>query len=262
MQVQQHSLASGSLIMWTKGFTTPGVVGEDVVALLARACSKLGLRVKVNALVNDTVGTLMSHAVTDTNTRIGMIVGTGSNAAYVEKRAKVTKMGPPKPDEHELMVINLECGNFGSNTDYLPLTEYDRKTIGESTAPDEQWLEKMISGMYLGEIARQAILDLYGKGLVFGGEKLPAQLENRHGLDTEVMSRALAIPADQATAFLQKELGADISDADAAVLLPLFDVVGERSARLCGASVAALVEHMSEACTAAVDGSVFEHYRG
>jgi hexokinase len=38
----------------------------------------------VLALVNDTVGTLMACAYNDQNTRIGLILGTGSNACYVE----------------------------------------------------------------------------------------------------------------------------------------------------------------------------------
>jgi hexokinase len=38
----------------------------------------------VLALVNDTVGTLLASAYSDQNTRIGLILGTGSNACYVE----------------------------------------------------------------------------------------------------------------------------------------------------------------------------------
>lgn len=42
------------------------------------------ISVRVLALVNDTVGTLMACAYEDQNTKIGLILGTGSNACYVE----------------------------------------------------------------------------------------------------------------------------------------------------------------------------------
>ena len=45
--------------------------------------NKKDIRVNVLALVNDTVGTLMASAYHDQNTRIGLILGTGSNACYV-----------------------------------------------------------------------------------------------------------------------------------------------------------------------------------
>lgn len=38
--LQQTELSSGSLINWTKGFKTSGVVGEDVVKLLREACAR------------------------------------------------------------------------------------------------------------------------------------------------------------------------------------------------------------------------------
>lgn len=43
----------------------------------------------VVALINDTVGTLMSCAYNDKNTVIGLILGTGTNACYFEKKDKI-----------------------------------------------------------------------------------------------------------------------------------------------------------------------------
>lgn len=263
-QVLQTSICSGTLVTWTKGFTTPGVVDQDVVLLLKQASEKLGLRpgLHITALVNDTVGTLMAHAVTDVKTRIGMIVGTGFNAAYVEKRHNVTKMGPPQKGEAEDMVINLESGNFGSCTQVLPLNKYDKLCIDESTAPREQWFEKMVSGKYLGEQARMALLELHEKGNVFKGKELSEQLKERHGLDTGTMSKALAKPISERAEYLGQEIGINFSPEDVDVCSALFEMIGARSAKLSGALVAGLIEHMGEPCTVAVDGSVFEYYRG
>jgi hexokinase len=73
---QQHSINSASLIAWTKGFQCDGVEGKDVVQLLEEAIVRRGdLNCKVVAIVNDTVGTLMSCAFNEPDCKIGLIVG-------------------------------------------------------------------------------------------------------------------------------------------------------------------------------------------
>ena len=47
------------------------------------------VKVHVAALVNDTVGTLLAQAEYDSETAVGLILGTGTNACYVERIAKV-----------------------------------------------------------------------------------------------------------------------------------------------------------------------------
>ena len=57
-------------------FTASGVQGEEVVGLLEKSLEKEGLgEVKVVALVNDTVGTLVARAYRDPSTLIGLIIG-------------------------------------------------------------------------------------------------------------------------------------------------------------------------------------------
>ena len=87
---RQKGLASGELINWTKGFTCPGVEGEDVVQLLQKSISKRNdVRVDVTSILNDTTGCLMSCAWKNANCRIGLIIGTGTNACYLEDIDKV-----------------------------------------------------------------------------------------------------------------------------------------------------------------------------
>lgn len=70
---------------WTKGFNCSESIGEDVVGMLQRAIDIRGdIKVKVIVLINDTVGTLMSCAYQDNKTAIGLILGTGTNACYIE----------------------------------------------------------------------------------------------------------------------------------------------------------------------------------
>ena len=80
--VQQTAINSGRLIAWTKGFTSAGVVDRDVVELLRLACERRGVSYRLDALVNDTVGTLMARAYIDPRCKMGVILGTGTNACY------------------------------------------------------------------------------------------------------------------------------------------------------------------------------------
>ena len=89
--VEQIAIDQGYLMHWNKGFTCSGVEGVDVGALLNEALARKGVAIRVNAIVNDTVGTLIAHAYNDPQTYIGVILGTGTNAAYVEKVDEIAK---------------------------------------------------------------------------------------------------------------------------------------------------------------------------
>lgn len=87
---KQDSLDSASLITWTKGFSASGVEGENIVTMLKAAIERRGdMQCNVVAVVNDTVGTLMSCAHSVDDCKIGLIVGTGSNACYMERSKNV-----------------------------------------------------------------------------------------------------------------------------------------------------------------------------
>ncbi len=112
--VQQLGINKGNLIRWTKGFDIPDAVGKDVCALLQTEIDKLHLPVRVAALVNDTVGTLMARSYTSTGKErsiLGAIFGTGTNGAYIEKVANIKKpiVGDYDRSTGE-MVVNTEWG--------------------------------------------------------------------------------------------------------------------------------------------------------
>ncbi|KAF1744616.1 hypothetical protein MXB_5626, partial [Myxobolus squamalis] len=77
--VNQLALNRGSLIRWTKGYSATGV-GEDVVKLLKEACKRKQILIQEVILINDTTGTLLNGAFEKSSTKIGVIVGTGTNA--------------------------------------------------------------------------------------------------------------------------------------------------------------------------------------
>ena len=83
--VKQLSMNHGVLLQWNKAINCPEVVGQDVVKLLQSALDQRGLSgIRVCALINDTVGTFVAHAYADPRTRCSVVLGTGTNACYLE----------------------------------------------------------------------------------------------------------------------------------------------------------------------------------
>ena len=66
------------------------ILGEDVVKLLKKAIDgRNDIKIEVAAILNDTTGCLLSCAWKNPKCRIGMIIGTGTNACYLEDMDKV-----------------------------------------------------------------------------------------------------------------------------------------------------------------------------
>jgi hexokinase len=115
--VEQTAIDRGTLTMWTKGFIASGAVGKDVVFMLQESLNRKEVPVKVSALINDTVGTLLTHAYKHPNAILGAIFGTGTNGAYFEKISNIKKLKDAPPNA-EYMVINIEWGAFDTEVCY------------------------------------------------------------------------------------------------------------------------------------------------
>lgn len=103
---RQEGLTKAVLMNWTKGFKCSDVEGHDVVSLLENALNKLGnIQIEIVAVMNDTTATLMSCAYENPACRIGVIIGTGTNACYVEKLDKV-ELWNGDMDEPRQVIIN------------------------------------------------------------------------------------------------------------------------------------------------------------
>ena len=60
---------------------------------------------KVIVLINDTVGTMMSCAYRDNKTAIGLILGTGTNACYIENLDRIETL-EDFHDEYQYKEVN------------------------------------------------------------------------------------------------------------------------------------------------------------
>lgn len=102
----QHSLDIGILVTWTKTFNCPDAVNKDAVRLLREALDRRGdTKVKVVAILNDTTGTLVQGSTLDPNTAIGLILGTGSNACYLERADRVEHWETERHGEREVILF-------------------------------------------------------------------------------------------------------------------------------------------------------------
>lgn len=163
------------------------VVGKDVVELLSDAIERKGMGyIKVTALVNDTVGTLLASIYKDQHTLMSVILGTGTNAAFVADSKSVLKWQGPTPASGKL-IINTEWGAFDDEKQILPFTVFDELVDQGSSSKGIQRFEKMVSGMYLGEIVRYILLHLITTGL-FSGKSSP-RLRTDYAFETAYMSR-------------------------------------------------------------------------
>ncbi|KAF9278117.1 glucokinase [Linnemannia elongata] len=262
--VLQTSINRGTLISWTKGFNAAGMVGKDPVAYLQDAFNRRHIPVRVAALVNDTVGTLLAHAYNHPDTCMGVILGTGCNAAYIEKIENIAKWkGDASAKE---MIINMEFGAFDKEREILPLTMFDNKMDRKSVNPNKQILEKMIAGMYLGEITRNVLLNLIDRRLLFEGNISP-DLNQMWTFETAYMStiEADGSPTLHATRkILESTLNFPSTTMnDRQIVKLIVELVGKRAARLSAAAIAGVLEHTGDwkqKAAIGIDGSLFEYY--
>ena len=122
-----------------------------------------GLHTEVVALINDTTGALLAGVHKDQSMKIGCIWGTGCNACYIEELESIPKVGQTEHSPATPMIINCEYGAFGSGLKVLPQTDYDKIVDEESPRPGQQAYEKMVAGLYSGELLRLVLVDMIDK---------------------------------------------------------------------------------------------------
>ncbi|KAG0225206.1 glucokinase [Actinomortierella wolfii] len=270
--LQQTAINRGKVIAMGKGFDLSDVIGKDLKDLLEGGFRRKGLPVVVSAIINDTVGTLVSHAYQTPSTKIGVILATGTNAAYIERASEVGKYNGPPCDQ---MILNTEWDAMGK-AEYLPQTKYDKEIDAVSLVPRFQEFEKMVSGLYLGELTRLALVDLIEQREILPDleGKVPESLKVRSSFKTLFMS---TIESDQSpehyavTSVLKTSFAVEgLSSKDRHRIFQLIQAIGNRSATMTAAACAALLlkanghsvhlDDPTEKTTIGIDGSVFEKY--
>ncbi|KAF2808064.1 uncharacterized protein BDZ99DRAFT_478564 [Mytilinidion resinicola] len=261
----QDYIDHGVLQRWTKGFDIEGVEGKDVVPPFEAALKERGVPIKLTALVNDTTGTLIASAYTDTDMKIGCIFGTGCNAAYMEDCGSIPKLAHLNLNPKLPMAINCEWGAFDNEHKVLPRTPYDIIIDKESPRPGQQAFEKMIAGLYLGEIFRLVLVDLHGNQdvKIFEGQDL-GKLKKAYSLDASFLSSIEEDPFENLSEtqdLFQNKLGITTTKPELELIAHLTKLIGTRAARLSACGVAAICKKKNiTSCHVGADGSVFNKY--
>ncbi|XP_070758598.1 hexokinase HKDC1 isoform X3 [Enoplosus armatus] len=260
---EQTAIDTGTLVSWTKGYKATDCEGQDVVSMLREAIKRRNeFDLDIVAVVNDTVGTMMSCAYEDPQCEIGLIAGTGTNVCYMEELKNIEKTEQKKGK----MCINTEWGGLGDDGSLDDIiTPYDIEVNQNSVNPGKQRFEKLTSGMYLGEVVRQVLLDLTRGGLLFRGHvtealKTPGIFETKYL--SQIESDRLALL--QVRSILQ-QLGLDSTCDDSIIVKEVCGAVSRRAAQLCGAGMAAVVDKIRENrgldhlnITVGVDGALYK----
>ncbi|SDF83912.1 hexokinase [Sporolituus thermophilus] len=241
------------LLHWTKEIATAGVEGKDVGELLGTALARRGLgHLAPAAIINDTVGTLLTAAYQDPWTDIGSICGTGHNTCYLE---------PAPPAAPAPMIINMESGNF----DAPPLTPFDAALDAASDKPGQQRLEKMAAGRYLGELVRLAAASLAAASPCFAAP-VWQRADTLSGPDVALLVADTSRTLTQIEHWLSSRLGLASALAERAALKEIAALVTARSARLVAATYAGVLLRLDPTGqsrhTIAIDGSLYEKMPG
>ncbi|KAF9181499.1 hexokinase A [Haplosporangium sp. Z 767] len=268
----------GKLLTWTKGFRGVDIIGQDVVKILQDQIDARKLNITVNAIINDTVGTLLATAYKHPGCEIGVIFGTGTNCAYLESQSaiKKIKLGDANfVSPTNMQIINTEWGAFGNKSGALPVNQYDTMLDARSSQPGKQLYEKMVSGLYISELARTVIHALALKGELFmdasGKPKTDGEMgdlavkERFNGAMMGAMEGDNSTGLDDIGKHFLIEYSLKTSQSDRETIKYVCQLISARAARLSAVGIAALIKKRElltkpKQVIVGIDGSLFNKY--
>ena len=217
-------------------------------------------KLRIAAISNDAVATLLSLSYStrptlQSKTAIGLILGTGCNAAVCLKRESLGSSKVPShwsDSDHATLVVNTEWTLQGTTPALLELdliTQWDKALDQESRNPGFQPFEYMTAGSYLGEVVRLVLLDTYTNFLHIERTRLPSALLQQETVTTPFLAQAVATTSDPIT--LAERLGTTQGFEESglwtwtleicAVFLRIESLVLRRSAAMIAAAILALL---------------------
>ncbi|KAG4173285.1 hypothetical protein ERO13_A11G049500v2 [Gossypium hirsutum] len=260
----QSTAISGSNIK-LKNFAADTTGVKDLITGMNRALEKHGLKLRVHALVDDIVGNLAGGRYYDKDCVAAITLGMGTNAAYVDTTQSAPRWHDSLPKKGEIVVC-MEWGNF--NTCHLPITQYDTSLDAASSNPGHRIFEKMISGMYLGEIVRRVLVRMAQEAALFG-QNVPPKLLIPYLLrspDMSAMHQDTSEDREVVHEKLKEIFGiTNLTTMTRELVAEVCDIVTERGARLAGAGTVAIVKKLGRIANRRsviiMEGGLYEHYR-
>ncbi|KAL8472813.1 hypothetical protein ACS0TY_029870 [Phlomoides rotata] len=263
--VEQAPATSAIDSKW-KRLSVDDTVGKEFSTEMNQALRKHSVDMRVFAVVNDTIGHLAGGRYYSKECVAAVSLGMGTDVAYIESLQNIPNQLKESSESAETQAINMQWGNFSSS--HLPLTEYDSSLDAESIDPGHRIFEKLISGMYLGELVRRILLKMADETALFG-DSVPPKLATPYLLRSPDMA-AMHQDTSENYEVVEEKLNKifEISNSTPMVreiVTDICDIVAERGARLVGAGIVGIVKKMgriaSRKSVITIDGGLYEHYR-
>jgi hexokinase len=225
----------GRLVRFTKEIKAKEVEGQFIGENLMRVIRNRGFRnIKSIVLLNDTVASLLSGISSfqdrEFSSYIGLVLGTGMNACYIEKNSNIRAdilSGLPREG---YQLINIEAGQYLKG----PLSKIDEAFDAKTLNPALSTFEKMFSGAYLGGLAHTMLGFAAADGLFSG--KFTKDLNNLESLNSWDLDDYLYFPPGGKKL---ADLVPGMSGKDKVALYYLFDNLVERAAVLTAIALSA-----------------------
>ncbi len=223
----------GIPLVFSKEIKAPEVIGQRLGENLLRVLGERGHDVsrKRVAVVNDTVATLLAaiaECPDNASSYVGFILGTGTNTAYAEKLENIRKVGR-KGEGKE--IINVESGCLR-----ISLGDLDEAFLKTTKDPDKYWLEKKISGAYLGPFSAFVIEKAIEEGVL--SQAFAERYRQIEPLNTTRMSHYLEMCHNPGYD-LVRCVGDD--EGDATALYRILKSIIERAGKLTAINLSAAI---------------------
>ncbi|KAI7877075.1 hexokinase-domain-containing protein [Mucor mucedo] len=266
--LRQSAINNAYVLQWTKDFTITGADNKNIVELLQTALRKRDIPVIIKAAVNGAAGSLLAHSYRSLDTLLSCTVSSGTNAAYWEKLENVGKLkNKVQSEEKTEMIVTTEWGGFGdTKSETIPHTFYDIRVNRQSVNPGVHVFEKMVAGLYLGEIVRLILVDLTDRRLLFDAQ-YSAEMNTAYQFESTYMS---AIESDETPELEStKHLLENVMNLESTTLTDrqmvkrICEMVGKRAARLIAAGMSAIISKrnaLEVGLSISVEGTIYEFY--
>uniref|UniRef100_A0A1A9V367 Phosphotransferase n=1 Tax=Glossina austeni TaxID=7395 RepID=A0A1A9V367_GLOAU len=261
--LMKTSLKNGILIRWSKDFQCEDVVGHDVVAMLQAALSRRdNIHITNIFVLNGTTATLISCAWKHRETKIAVTIGRDTNAVYEEKMKHIQLF---KEDTlNSTMLINTQWSSFGNHGALnFMRSPIDFALDESSTNPNEGIFDKMVAGMYIGEIVRLTMIECINAGALLKGN-LSEQIRKQMVFDIKHMSEIEKEKGAsyQSTRQVLETMGyKEATNEDCENLRYICNKVSTRSAELIAICLACLVDRIGDPyIVIGIDGDMYSSY--
>lgn len=183
----------------------------------------------------------------------------------MEECRNIPKLQDSGLAEDAKMIINTEYGAFDNDRKILPLTPFDRQIDENSARPGTQIYEKMVSGLYIGEMLRLVVVTLSEEGKLFKGQDI-SRLGRANAVDATFLSIAELDTSEglkETREEFEENFGLSPELEDLKICRYLISLISKRAARLYACGIAAICKKNNTCnCHVGVDGAVFNKYSG